>query len=98
MGSLILYIAFCVAGGVYGNYLKKNNKTLTWSAKIQTAMLIVLLFTMGSRLGANRRIINNLGSIGVTAFVITIGVLAGSVIAIFAVRKLIGLDKAGGSQ
>ncbi len=98
MIDLLLYIAFCVAGGLYGNYLRKHDKKLTWSAKFQTAMLVVLLFTMGTRLGANQRIINNLGSIGTTAFTVTICVLIGSVAAIFAMRKLIGIDRAGGHK
>ncbi|PID81324.1 MAG: hypothetical protein CR995_00170 [Clostridiales bacterium] len=95
MGYLLLYIIFCIAGGFYGNYLKKRDKKLTWSSKFQTAMLIVLLFTMGSRLGANQRIINNLSGIGLTSLLITIFVLAGSVIAIFIMRKLIGINKVG---
>ena len=50
---------------------------------------------MGCKIGMNKDVIRSLDTIGITAFIFTILVMAGSAFAIFAVRKLMGIDKKG---
>ena len=95
MKLLLGYIMFCIIGGFVGNKLRKEEKTLSWSGKAQTALLIILLVTMGCRLGANKEVVSSLGSIGISAFVLTICCMAGSVVAIFITRKLLKFNKKG---
>lgn len=95
MKLLTLYIFFCIVGGFIGAKIRKSGKEATWTGKAQTVLLIVLLVTMGSRLGANKDVVSSLGSIGISAFVITICCMAGSVIAVFIARKLMKFNKEG---
>ncbi|MEG2283874.1 MAG: LysO family transporter, partial [Bacilli bacterium] len=82
-------------GYLLGTRLKKKNIKIGWTGKVQTAMLIVLLFTMGARLGANKEVIQSLGSIGVTSFILTILIFIGSVGAVYITRKLLKINSKG---
>ncbi|MEG0291973.1 MAG: LysO family transporter [Anaerovoracaceae bacterium] len=95
MKLLALYIGICFIGCLFGSYLKKKDLKINWTGKVQTVMLIVLLFTMGCRLGDNKQVIESLGSIGITAFILTILILIGSVSAIIIARKLLGINRKG---
>lgn len=98
MFYLVLYISICILGGIYGTYLRKKNRKLSWSSSVQTMMLILLLFLMGWRLGANESVIKNIGTIGVTSFALTLFILAGSVMGVFLSRKIMRINKAGNQQ
>lgn len=95
MGLLALYIGICLVGCAVGVFLKKKDIKINWTGRVQTAMLILLLFTMGCRLGDNKQVISSLGSIGITSFVLTILIMIGSVGAVFIARKLMGINKEG---
>lgn len=95
MKLLLLYVAFCILGGILGTKMRKNGKSLSWSAKAQTVLLIVLLVTMGSRVGANEEVVASIGSIGISAFILTVFCMLGSVAAVFLVRKLMKFDSKG---
>ena len=95
MKLLALYIAFCVVGGFVGARLRKNGKEAKWTSKAQTVLLIVLLVTMGCRLGANKEVVSSLGSIGISALVITVCCMAGSVFAVFVARRLMKFNRKG---
>ena len=95
METIILYIGICVVGVATGVLLKKRHVDIKWSGKVQTAMLVVLLFTMGARLGSNRDVMSKLDSIGIISFVITISIMVFSVLGIFLTRKFLGFDKEG---
>ena len=60
-------------------------------------VLILLIFTLGVEIGADEQVVASLGSIGLSALVITLFVLAGSVLAVLLVRKCMGLDRQGRS-
>lgn len=95
MKLLVLYLGICLIGYFVGSYLRRKEKKVTVTGKIQTIMLIVILFVMGARLGSDDKVINSLGTIGVTAFVITILTLVFSVAAVFFTRKMLGINKKG---
>lgn len=92
---LSIYIGCCMLGIILGSTAKKRKIDISWSAKIQTLMLIVLLFTMGARLGVSREVISKLGSIGVNSVVLTIFILLGSLLATSLTRKLLHIDRKG---
>ena len=50
---------------------------------------------MGSRMGANDEVIENLGSIGVYSLVVTVVILVFSIIAVFLARKVLRIDRHG---
>ncbi|QDX39682.1 lysine exporter LysO family protein [Salarchaeum sp. JOR-1] len=58
--------------------------------------LVVLLFLMGLRLGASESVVANLGQIGLYAFVLALGSVAGSVACAYAIRGFLpSFDAAG---
>lgn len=95
MKLLAFYIFCCFIGGIVGMVMRKKNIEFKWSGKVQTILLILLLGTMGARIGANEQVIGSLGEIGLSAFVLALFCMAGSVAAIFAVRKLMGFSRKG---
>lgn len=95
MGVLALYLAITLVGCLVGTKLRNSEKNFSWTGKIQLVAIVLLVFTMGSRIGADKSIIESLSSIGITAFVTTVLVLACSVGAVFLARKLLGFNKEG---
>lgn len=95
MKSIIIYLGTAVLGYLLGDKLKKSDFNISWSGKVQTVAIIVLVFAMGLRMGANKQVTENLNSIGLYALIITITILVFSVIAISIARRLIGLDHRG---
>lgn len=95
MELLVLYLAITFVGYFVGSKLRKSEKSFKWTSIVQLVAIIILVFIMGSRIGADRSIIASLDSIGLTAFIVTLLVLAGSVATVFLTRKLLGFSKEG---
>lgn len=95
MNVLVLYLSITVIGYFIGAFLTRKGIALKGMSIMQTIAIIALVFLMGSRIGADRLIVKSLDSIGLAAFVMTLFILAGSVLAVFLARKLLGFDKKG---
>lgn len=95
MKVLLLYLAITFIGYFVGSKLRKSSKDVKWTGKVQFVAIVILVFTMGSRIGSDKSIVSSLSTIGITSFIFTLFVLAGSVIAVFLARKLLGFNKEG---
>ncbi len=95
MADLVLYLGVTVIGYFIGSKVRSHKNNLSWTGKIQTAALTILVVLMGMRMGANEEITANLSTIGLTALVITIATVALSIGAIFLTRKMFGIDRYG---
>ena len=95
MIDLLIYLAVTVAGYFIGARLKKQNKTWKWVGGLQTLVIIVLVFLMGSRIGASEEIVSSLGTIGLVSFIFTIVIMLVTVIAFTLVRRVMGFDRYG---
>lgn len=95
MNVLVLYLSITVIGYFIGAFLTRKGIALKGMSIMQTVAIIALVFLMGSRIGADRSIVKSLDSIGLAAFVMTLFILAGSVLSVFLTRKLLGFDKRG---
>ncbi len=95
MSDLVLYLGITAVGYVLGAQLRTVKDKLSWTGKVQTLALIVLIVLMGTRMGANEEITANLSTIGISAFFMTVAVLIGSIGAVYITRKLLGIDKFG---
>jgi len=93
--DLLLYLAVTIAGYFIGAGLKKSNRTWTWVGPLQTLVIVLLVFLMGSRIGASEEIVSSLGTIGLVSFLFTIVVMAMTVLAFTAARRLMGFDRYG---
>ncbi|NLD20580.1 MAG: lysine exporter LysO family protein [Clostridiales bacterium] len=95
MSLLVLYLGVTFIGYSLGAKLRKNGVRVKQIGKIQIVAISLLVFVMGSKIGADREIVSSLDTIGFTAFILTLFILAGSLAAVFVVRKLLGFDKYG---
>lgn len=75
MRDLIIYVILAAIGYFIGSKLRHKKEKLAWTGKFQTVAIVLLVLTMGSRMGANDEVIKNLGSIGVYSLVVTVVIL-----------------------
>ncbi len=95
MLNILLYWGTAFVGYIIGYKTKEKYINMNLLDKIPFAIIGILVFTMGMRMGSNKEIISKIGSIGLIALVFTVIVILGGVIAVSILRRLIGLDKYG---
>ena len=98
MSDLILYLGITAVGYFIGSRVRKYKDKLSWTGKVQTVAITCLVLLMGMRMGSNREITENLKTIGITAFVITVCAMVLSIAAITLARKVMGIDRYGRLQ
>ncbi len=95
MTDLLLYLGFVIIGAFVGTMARKKQWNFSFTGPIQTVSITGLVLVMGLRMGSNKEVIDNLGSIGLYAFCFTIITLALVVVGIFLSRKALGIDRYG---
>ena len=95
MTYLILYLAVTIAGYFIGTKLKRSGQSLPWVGKTQTVVIVVLVFLMGSRIGANDEIVASLDTIGLVSLAYTLIIMAVTCLAYSIARRLLGFDRYG---
>ncbi len=96
--NLFFYIGLVAAGALLGSHLRWGEKTSALLGKLQFVCLMVLIVSLGVKLGADDQVIASLGEIGLTALILTVFALAGSVIAVTLLRRFVlKLDRYGRS-
>lgn len=95
MADLALYLGVTIIGYSFGSKLRSKRDSLLWTGKVQTVAITLLVLCMGARMGANKEITENLSTIGISAFLITVVIMLFSTAAIYIVRKLLGIDRYG---
>lgn len=93
--SLLLYIGMLALGVLVGSHRSVRSRKLPWLGRLQFVALIILIAILGVEIGADDKVISSLGEIGLSALVITVFALAGSLLAVTLVRRLLGLDRQG---
>ena len=58
-------------------------------------VIYILVFVMGLRMGANEEVTSSLGTIGLQSLFITVFTVAGSMLAVTVLRKILGLNRQG---
>ncbi len=95
MKLLLIYWTFLVAGYIAGSRLRKAGRTFSSLPSLMMVTIYGLCFVMGLRMGVNEQVTSNLGLIGLQSLVITLCCIIGSMLAIFGMRKLLGIDRYG---
>lgn len=95
MSDIILYLGICAAGYLAAIPLRKMKGGLYWLGTLQTIAVLLLVFTMGARIGANDEIVENLGTYGLYALIFVAGTMAGSLLFVSFVRRRMGIDRYG---
>ncbi len=93
MEDMILYVSVIALGGIMGTRLRRYEEKLAWRDRVQTLAIMALVILMGARMGCNEQVINNIGTIGVTALVMTLAIIFFSVVCLFFARKAAGFCK-----
>ncbi len=76
----MLNVTLCLLSGiVLGLFLRKKTRALTIIDRITPGIVFILLFFFGLSLGINEKAFSNITSVGVQAFLISIGGILGSV-------------------
>ena len=75
--------------------MRKNDRDMGFAGKVPVFIITILVFIMGSRIGSDETIVRSLDTIGLTALGLTLFMMAGSVAAVFTLRKGMGFDKEG---
>ncbi len=95
MKLLLIYWAFLIAGYITGSKLRTSGKHLSGLGSLMMVTVYGLCFFMGMRMGVNEQVTSNLGKIGLEALVITVLCIIGSMLSIFLLRKILGMDRYG---
>ena len=94
--NLAGYIAAVALGAWLGSRPNVRTRPLPWLGKLQLTALMILIVSLGVKLGADDEVIHSLGQIGWTAFLITVAAMAGSVLALWLLRRFVlRLDRQG---
>lgn len=95
MSDVIMYLGTCVAGYIVALPLRKIKDRLSCIGTLQTITCLLLVLAMGIRIGANEEVVNNLGEYGLYSFIFTVLTISLSIAAVFAVRKMLKMDRYG---
>ena len=93
--SLLLYIGMLALGVFVGSRKAVRSRPCRWLGPLQSVALIALVAALGVEIGADDQVIASLGEIGLSALTITLFALAGSLLAVTLVRRLLKLDAQG---
>jgi len=106
---IIFYIIFIAVGALVGGKLiaprlkrkygaeeaAKKSPLVRGISAFQFGAILFIVFLMGLRIGADRRVFDSLGTVGLAALVITIATLGFSLLFVYLVRRFMGFDKLG---
>lgn len=94
--NLGIYILLVAVGAVLGSRKAVRDRPMPWLSKLQFIALMILIVSLGVNLGANDEVIVSLPQIGLSALVITVLALAGSVLCLSLLRRFVlKLDSRG---
>ena len=95
MKLLLIYWCFLIAGYIMGTRMRKAGKGTGPLASFMLITVYCLCFCMGMRMGVNEQVTSNLGVIGLESLAITVFCVAGSMLAMFGLRKIFHMDRYG---
>lgn len=75
-----IIIALFAAGILLGRLISSKSKSTKWVDTLLFWVVVVFLLVLGLQAGSNKTVIQNLDSLGLQAFVISVLALLGSVI------------------
>jgi len=88
MGWFLIIFAALAVGVICGIKVNFSDKTLKRISRMMDWTILLLVFTMGFRLGNNRELLSQLDEIGFMAFLVCLAGMVGTAIALhFAIEK-----------
>lgn len=77
---MLTVVGIMAAGMVVGYLIRNYKKWVKLNDRLTMWAIYLLLFLLGISIGSNKTIINNLGNLGLTALLITVFSILGSVL------------------
>ena len=93
MGDLITLLLAAGIGYFIGSKWRGKADITRITSVVQTAAILILIFVMGLRMGANEEVTGNLGSIGAVSAALTAVVMIFAMLAAVLCRRIIGMDR-----
>jgi uncharacterized membrane protein YbjE (DUF340 family) len=85
---MITVLLLMLAGMATGFLLRQKPAVVKISEKLMSVTIYILLFLLGISVGLNKMIVRHLDRIGLQAILITLGAVAGSVLALWVLYRL----------
>ncbi len=76
---MFIVLGIIILGVLIGTQIRSSKAPVLFS-KMLNVIIYILLLVMGIVVGGNETIVNNLSTIGLRAFIITVGAVLGSMI------------------
>lgn len=91
-------LVLMTAGVIVGFLINKSTELIKKVDKLITWAIYLLLFLLGIAVGVNDKIINNLDTIGLSALIISLGAILGSVLFAWVIYHFFFIPKQKGGQ
>lgn len=98
MALLALYWGIMIICYAAASKLRSKADKFAFVESMLNIVIYLLVLIMGLRMGANEEVTSSLGTIGLQSVGITVFTVGGSMLAVFAVRRLVGLNRQGVSK
>ena len=95
MAMLVLYWAIMFAAYFTASKLRQHRKKLSFLPYITMGIVYAIVLLMGLCMSVNREVVGQLQNIGLQSLILSAACVGGSMAAITAARKLIGMDRFG---
>lgn len=95
LSTLVLYLSAAALGALSGAKGLFPDRARRFMSTLQLFSIVVLIFTIGARIGSDEMIIRTLPSMGLSAFVITFMTILGSILFMSIGRRMLGFDRYG---
>ena len=98
MKLLLLYWGIMILCYIAAYKLRSRRDSFGFMGGALNAVIYILVFIIGLRMGANEEVTSSLGTIGVQAVLITVFTVCGSMAAVTVLRKILGLNRQGAAD
>lgn len=78
----MISIIFCILVGILIGFLIRNTGLVKYTGILMSVVITLLFFFLGVSVGNNEQVIRNFATIGLDAFILTIGATLGSLFCI----------------
>ncbi len=95
MKQLAMYWSAMVIMYVIASKLRDRKENFKWVGEAINVPIYVLVLLMGLRMGADKEIVDSLGTIGVQSVIVSVLVIGSSILGVILMRAALGMDRYG---
>ncbi len=95
MKQLAMYWSAMVIMYVIASKLRNRKENFKWVGEAINVPIYVLVLLMGLRMGANKEIVDSLGTIGIQSVILSVLVIGSSILGVILMRTVLKMDRYG---